>query len=225
MTLTMTACLLCAGALAESGKPFTETFGVDKSELAAFGTNRFCILAPGYQLVLEGKEGRRRTVLTITVLPDRKLVDGVETAVVEERETANGQIVEISRNFLAISKQTRDVFYFGEDVDIYKGGRVVSHDGAWISGMNGARFGLMIPGRPLIGARYYQELAPKVAMDRAEVTSLTGEMSTPAGMFRGCLVTEETSAIEKVRDHKVYAMGVGLISDGQLKLVHYGFAQ
>src|SRR5512145_762299 len=117
-------------------------FAVEKSELSSTGRNPYFILEPGYQLVFEG--GRER--LIISVLNETKMVDGVETRVVEERETRDGKLVEISRNYFAISKLTNDVFYFGEDVDIYKDGKVVNHSGAWLSGVKGARFGLMMPG-------------------------------------------------------------------------------
>ena len=43
----------------------------------------------------------------------------VRTRVVEEVETADGELTEISRNFYAICGQTNDVYYFGEKVDIY----------------------------------------------------------------------------------------------------------
>lgn len=161
-------------------------------------------------------------MLTITVLNETKVVDGVETRVVEEKETENGQLTEISHNYFAISRRTSDVFYFGEDVDIYKNGKVLDHKGAWLSGVAGARFGLMMPGTPLLGARYQQEVAPKVAMDRAEVVSLTEMAETPAGKFEKCLKTEETSSLEKGGGHKLYAPGIGIIHDGELKLVKYG---
>ena len=94
-----------------------------------------------------------------------------------------------------------------------------------MSGEKGARFGLFMPGEPLLGARYYQEQAPSEAMDRAEVVSLSAELTTPAGSFTGCLKTLETTPIEPdSREHKLYAPGVGLIRDGELMLVKVGRA-
>src|SRR3989442_13317689 len=143
--------LICATTFAAAGKEkFKDTFAVDKADLASVGTNRFFVLAPGYQLVLEGKEEGKPIVLTVTVLNETKMVDGVETRVVEEKETINGQPYESSRNYFAISRRTSDVFYFGEDVDIYKGGKVISHEGSWLSGAGGARFGLAMPGDPVV---------------------------------------------------------------------------
>ncbi|MEO7299625.1 MAG: hypothetical protein ABI042_13735 [Verrucomicrobiota bacterium] len=202
---------------------FTENFDVDKSELSSVGTNDFFILAPGYQLVLEGKEDGKATVLTITVLNETKMVDGVETRIIEENESVDGKPIEISRNYFAISKRTSDVFYFGEDVDMYKDGKVTSHEGGWQSGVDGAHFGLEMSAMPLLGARYYQEIAPKSAMDRAEVVSITESFKTPAGKFEKCLKTEETSALEKGTEYKIYARGIGLINEGELKLKKHGF--
>ena len=119
-------------------------------------------------------------------------------------------------------RKTSDVFYFGEDVDVYKNGKVVDHEGAWLSGVNGARFGLMIPGTPLLGARYQQEVAPKVAMDRAEIVSLSATLQTPAGKFEQCLRTKESSTVERGTTYKLYAPSVGLIFDADLKLTKYG---
>ena len=60
-------------------------------------------------------------------------------------------------------------------------------------------------------------------MDRAEVTSLSEKMATPAGNFENCLKTGESSAIESVREEKIYAPGIGLIYDGSLKLTKFGY--
>ena len=201
---------------------WTTDFPVEKDELISTGRNPYFILEPRFQLVLEG--GKER--LTITVLDETKPVDGVETRVVEERETKDGKLVEVSRNFFAISKRTNSVFYFGEDVDIYKDGKVVRHEGAWLAGVKDAKFGLMMPGQVLLKARYYQEIAPKVAMDRAEIVSLRETVKTPAGEFKNCLKTEETTTLEPGgREYKYYARGIGLVQEGSLKLVKYGKAE
>lgn len=198
---------------------WTAEFAVEKSELSSTGRNPYFILEPGYQLAFEGGIER----LIISVLDEIKMVDGVETRVVEERETRDGKLVEVSRNYFAISKRTNDVFYFGEDVDIYKDGKVVNHSGAWLSGVKGAKFGLMMPGEISLKAKYYQEIAPKVAMDRAEIVSLNSTVNTPAGEFKNCLKMEETTPLEPgVKEYKYYAAGVGLVQDGDLKLVRHG---
>ena len=195
------------------------TFDVKPAALVATGASRYFILDPGYQLVLE--HGGER--LVITVLDETKVVDGVTARIVEERETKNGALVEISRNFFARDPVSGDAYYFGEDVDMYTKGKVTSHEGAWVAGIGGAKFGLMMPGRPIVGARYYQEVAPKVAMDRAEIVSIAETARVPAGTFKECVRVKETTPLEPgATEYKVHAPGIGLVQDGDLKLVRYG---
>ncbi len=206
---------------AKEADTFTSTFDVQKGELAATGRNPYFVLEPGYQLVLAGGDEH----LTITVLNETKLVDGVVTRIVEERETNKGQLVEVSRNFYAISKRTNSVFYFGEDVDMYSNGKISNHEGSWASGVDGATFGMMMPGDALLKSRFYQERAPKVAMDRAEIISLDQHLIAPAGAF-DTLKVLETSPLEMLaREYKYYVRGIGLVQDGSAKLVKYGTVQ
>lgn len=204
--------------------PWMQSFTLDVSELATVGENPFFVLKPGYQLTLEGKESGKPVQLVITVLNETKRVGEVETRVVEERETSGGTPVEVSRNYYVINQRTNDVFYFGEDVDVYKHGKIVGHDGGWHHGSQNARFGLMMPGTLLVGSRYYQEQAPGVAMDRAEIVGLTERAATPEGTFDRCLRTKETTPLEPLaREFKLYAPGVGVIKDGSLGLVSHKY--
>lgn len=201
----------------ESG--FTEDFRIEECEFTSTGRNPYFILEPGYRLVLEGEEDGEAVVLTITVLDETEVVNGVETRVVEERETADGELKEISRNFFAICKQSNSVFYFGEDVDNYEDGQVLDHEGAWRAGVDGAKPGVMIPGIVLLGSRHYQEIAPDLAMDRVEIISINEVVSTPAGTFENCLKTEETTPLEPdAIDYKYYAPGIGMVQDEDLVL-------
>jgi hypothetical protein len=199
--------------------PFMRTFTVDKSALRSTGHSPWFSLDPGTVREYDG-EG---THLVITVTARTRMVDGVETRVVEERETNNGKLVEVSRNYFAIEPKSGDVYYFGEDVDMYRNGRVINHEGSWLAGVGGAKFGMMMAGNPVVGSRHYQEVAPRKAMDRAEVVSTTETVVTPAGTFRNCVKIEETTPLEPgVKEYKYYAPGAGLVQDGELKLVKQG---
>ncbi len=213
-------------ALVAQQKPaapaWTGTFDVRPASLGTAGQNPYFILQPGYQLTLEGQEDGTMVRLVVTMLDETKIVGGIETRVVEERETHGGALAEVSRNYFAVDKETGTLYYFGEDVDTYKNGKVVNHEGAWHHGTGGARFGMMLPGLPAPGMRYYQEQAPGVAMDRAEVVSVSETITVPAGTFTRCLKTEETTPLEPgTREYKVYAPGVGLVKDGTLELVSW----
>jgi len=191
-----------------------DTFGVRKSDLAPTGNNPWLTIQPGR--VLELRHGIDS--LTITILSESRTVDGVNVGVLEERETKGGKLAEVSRNFFATDTNTGDVYYFGEEVDNYKDGRIVDHDSAWRAGEKGARFGLMIPGRPQAGDRFYQELAPAVAMDRVEIVSTDETVTTPAGTFEHCVHLKETTPLEGDVSHKWHAPGVGLVKDDDFEL-------
>lgn len=217
--------ILAAAAILAIPAAYAETwqmeFGIKNCNLQTTGRNPYFILEPGHQLVLEGGD----TKLQITVLNDTKTVDGVTTRVVEEKEWKDGKLLEVARNYFAICPQTKDVFYFGEDVDFYENGKVVKHDGSWLAG-NGNNAGLMMAGAPKLRHKYYQEIAPRVAMDRAEVISVDDTCKTPAGTFANCLKVKEGSAIELAAiEYKYYAPSIGFVGDDNLRLIRHGFVK
>lgn len=219
-TVGSLALLLAFGSCRESrhsneSAGYRDTFAVDPKTLGPDGTATYFTLVPGTVRVYRDDD----EIVTITVLGETRVVDGVTTRVIEEREEEDGRLKEVSRNFFAIDAATGDAYYFGEEVDIYKKGLISSHGGAWMSGVDGARFGLIMPGHPVVGDRHYQEISPGVAMDRAEVVSLDEKVETPAGVFEHCLHVRESSPLEKGVSHKWYAPGIGLIRDGDCALV------
>lgn len=216
-----------AGVDVERG--LRDQFPVDRKSLVNTGTGKYWSLEAGRRMAYRSAKG---DTLAITVLHRTIEIDGVRCRVVEEREDAKGEIKEISLNYFAADPKTGDLYYFGEDVDIYDNGEVVAHDGSWRSGVKGARFGLAIPGSPKVGMKYAQEIAPGVAMDRAEVVSISGRQSgqwevgsisgghtAKSGRWDNCLVVRESTPLEKGTEEKWYAPGVGLLRDGDLELV------
>lgn len=225
----LNAFFICANAQNKKTKNketvFTQSLMQQSCEFIATGKNEYFILEPGYQLVLEGKEDGNAVRLVITVLNETKKIGNTITRIVEENESVNGKTIEISRNYFAVCRQTNSIYYFGEDVDNYKNGKVDNHSGSWLAeGKNIA--GLQMPGLPLYGSRYYQEIAPAIAMDRAEIISINETKETPAGKFTQVLKTEETTPLEpKDKEYKYYAPGVGLVQEGELLLVKSGFVK
>jgi hypothetical protein len=81
-----------------------------------------------------------------------------------------------------------------------------------------------MPGHPRLGMRYYQEIAPEVALDRAEIVSLDESLETPAGVFRDALKTQEGSALDLgEREFKIYVPEIGLAQEQALLLAKAGF--
>jgi hypothetical protein len=203
---------------------YTSSFRTEDCTFSATGSNPYFILEPNYRQVLVANESDAGAELTITVLNETREVNGTETRVVEERERENGEIIEVSRNFFAICDETSSIFYFGEEVDDYENGAIVGHGGAWLAGEGENKAGLIMPGTVLQGAKYYQEIAPNIAVDRAEIIETDGELVVPAGSFDDVLVVAESNPLEPgAEELKYYAPGVGLLQEEDLKLVEYGF--
>jgi hypothetical protein len=219
---------------------FTRNFRIEDCTWSSRGDqNPFFSLHPGSRLVLEGEEEDDGKIVNveavITVLHQKKRITfesargetiRLKARVVEERESEEGELVEVSRNWFARCVETSDIYYFGEDVDDYEDGGIVSHEGAWIAGENGALPGILMPGTFLLGAKYYQEIAPGVAMDRGRNVDMGLEVSTPAGTFSDCVAVIDSSFLDpEAEDLKIYCPGVGIVVDEDLTLTEYGQVQ
>jgi hypothetical protein len=227
--------LLPLGAVAQEEVEFTDEFPVEECGFTPFGGNAFFSLMPGRRTyfnnaacVAAGEcEDREDLVITVTRDVKKVWIDDdrerrpVWTRVIVEEEKENNELKEISRNYFAMCVPSRDVYYFGEDVDIYEDGRVVSHEGAWLAGRHGAEPGIIMPESAFIlGQRYYQEVAPGVALDRAEHVATDLEIDLQAGNFDDCVEVTETTPLEPDSEStKVYCPGVGLVVDNELEAI------
>jgi hypothetical protein len=210
---------------------FTTRFPLAACEFKSTGGNAYFSLKPGRQLYLSNQrcvasgDCDELEEVWITVLPETKLVKfrylgrdlAVRTRVVQEFETADGEVDEISRNYFADCNPMNDVYYFGEDVTDGEGN---PEDDAWLAGVDGARPGLIMPDRAfLLGSRYYQEIAP-TAQDRARHAALGVEVDVPAGHFRNCVKIIETTPLEPDEESlKVYCPNIGMVIDEELELI------
>jgi hypothetical protein len=163
-----------------------------------------------------------RQLETIHFASRRGVPITVVARVLEERELEDGELVEVSRNWVARCVQTSDIYYFGEEVDNYEDGVLVDHEGAWRAGVDGAQPGILMPGTFLLGSRYHQEFAPGEAEDRAQHTRSGLTVTVPAGTFRGCVEVAETdplSSTPNAPDVKVHCPGVGIVRDEVIELI------
>jgi len=204
---------------------FTQKFvDLDQCRFRSTGNTTYFPLVPGYQWVLVDRTDKTR--LVITVLNQTKQIRfagrAIDARVVEEKETTDGVLTEIALNYFAICEDTNSVYYFGEAVDFYENGQVVSHEGSWEAGKGGALPGLQMLGTVVQGARYYQEVAPGVALDKAEILSTDGTVRTRAGRFRDVVSIRETNDLDPTSiSIKQYAPGCGFIKDAGLELQSY----
>ena len=169
----------------------------------------------GHQLVLQGKEDGEDVRVQITVLRFFQEVGRPSTRIIEEREWVSGALREVSWNYYA---QAGDgsICYFGEDVDIYNESGSISHDGAWCA-LGANQPGIFLPAELTVGTRFQMEVAPGIAMDEGRVVG-SGPVTVPYGRFTETLRIREFNPLDGDAGFKVYARGVGLVIDDQLKL-------
>ncbi|HLF55832.1 MAG TPA: hypothetical protein VI942_03200 [Thermoanaerobaculia bacterium] len=239
LVLAAASAALPPAASAGEEPEFTSQFFLHRCNWSSVGgQNLFFKLQPGWQLVLEGEEEDESELVDvrveITVLSETKWITfqipggpkrSVQARVVLEREWVDDELVEVSRNWFARCTQTSDIFYFGEFVNNYEDGEISDHEGSWQAGKNGALPGIIMPGRFLLGARYFQELAPGVALDRGENVDMGITITTEAGTFKGCVEVQDTNALEPSEDpdQKIYCPNIGLVKDEEAELVEYGY--
>ena len=229
--VVLLACLVPWSIAAAQTDGFTDRFPIAACNFKPHGGNAFLRLHPNRQLYLSNVrcvgagECDELEELWITVLPETRVIRfedqdrtrWVRTSVLQEFETVDGEVEEISRNYVASCEPMKDVYYFGEDTTDGDGNR---EPDSWLAGVDGARPGVLMPDRAfLLGSRYYQEIAPN-AQDRAEHSAMDVVVDVPAGVFRDCVEITETSPLEPGHESiKQYCPDVGLVRDGDMELI------
>ena len=192
-------------------KPKEWAANIQPSEFVGAVTNPYFPLPSGRTLRYRGETKNGVETLQIEVTYGTKLILGVTTTVVVETHALDGQVEEISENWFA---QDRDgnVWYFGEFSQTYENGSPINSAGSWEAGVGDAQPGIMMQAQPRVGDTYFQEFAPGVAQDMAQVLSTMRSVTVPHGSFSQVLLTKEWTALESNSvEHKSYAPGIGLI--------------
>lgn len=212
---------------------FTKEFRLEDCNFISEGENAHFILKPGYQLVLQGEEEGKTVRFLMAVLPETREISVpgigmVKTRVVQEKEWADGKPIEQAKSFFAICEQTKDVYDFGDEVEVFNEDGSISNEGTWHAGEPDkegvAMPGIFMPGTFLLGARYYQQLADGFSMERGENVEMGMTVTTDAGNFENCVKVLETNTVESdAETEKTHCPGIGLVGEDNLKLVKYGF--
>jgi hypothetical protein len=179
--------------------------------------NLYFPLIPGSRWVYEGKQrgGTERTVVVVT--PDTKAILGVANVVVHDTVSEDGTVKEDTFDWYAQDREG-NVWYFGEDTKELENGVVVSTEGSWEAGVDGAKAGIIMKARPRAGVTYRQEYYRGHALDFAQVVSKSESVTVPAGTYRHVLKTKEFTPLEpKLLEHKYYARGVGVVREATVK--------
>jgi len=179
------------------------------------GANKWFPLIPGTQWVREGTTliGNRtvphKVVTTVTDVI--RQIDGVPTVAVYDLSTGAGQVVQKSLDYFAQDKDGA-VWTLGGTTEQYEAGRFVAIDEAWLSGIDGAKAGILMPADPPSAtAAWSIAQPPEEDGDAAEFLKIQPEECVPFDCFVDVLVIREGKRSALDNEYKYYANGVGQI--------------
>jgi hypothetical protein len=178
--------------------------------------NKWSPLVPGTQMIMEGVANRTGELLEhqviFTVTEVTKVIDGVRTVVLWDRDINQGKLVEAELAFKA-QDNAGNIWNLGEYPEEYENGEFLGAPSTWISGLGKADGGLLMEGQPTIDPTYYmQGLVPPIDfLDCARAVKIGERKCTPMECYKSVQVTHERAPLEPAEGihRKYYAAGVG----------------
>jgi hypothetical protein len=186
-------------------------FEIDPAEFTTDIDNEYWPMEPGTRWTYTETEsdGAALTVVVTVTSETKEVANGITARVVRDTVTAEGEPIEDTFDWYA-QDAAGNIWYLGEDTAEFEDGELLSNEGAWEAGVDGALPGVAVPAHPAVGMKYRQEYYAGEAEDNGEVLAIDATAEVPAGSYGGLLQTKDTSALEPdVLEHKFYALGVG----------------
>jgi hypothetical protein len=180
--------------------------------------NKWFPLAPGKQYTTTGTvtsaEGTTERMVTRSVTGLTKVIDGVKTQVMWDRDYADGELVGSELVFFAQSN-SGDVWLFGEYPEEFENGEFTGAPNTFLSGLSGAQAGMAMQAEPKTGTpSYVQAHAPAVQfLDCGVAVQENQQTCVPTGCYNDVLVIDENNPLEPAVGHqqKFYSAGTGLV--------------
>jgi hypothetical protein len=215
MVVLTTLLLTATGCSEGSSGPTAPTIDpdIDPADFVTRVDNPFFPLVPGTTFSYEAETDQGQETQTVEVLDDTKIILGIAATVVHDRVFVEGELTEDTFDWYAQDKDG-NVWYLGEDTREVEDAEVVSTDGSWEAGIDGAKPGIIMWGDPAahIGEEYRQEYYEGVAEDLGKVVAVNESVTVPFGSFTGCVKTEDRNALEPgILENKYYCPQTGVV--------------
>jgi hypothetical protein len=187
--------------------------------------NKFLPFVPGTTFTLQGTTNAGAVILPhqviFTISDVTKVIDGVRTRVMFDRDISDGVLTEREISFFA-QDDAGNVWNLGEYPEEIDAGKVAGAPFTWMNGLDDAQGGIHMLNRPKKEDDIYlQGWSPSINfLDCAQVDkNLTGQSLTIGGVkYDNVLVTIETSPLVDATSiqYKYHAPGVGIVAVGAL---------
>jgi hypothetical protein len=191
----------------------SEKVDLDPADFTTEIDNPYWPMAVGSRWVYRETDGEgavMRVVVTVTNMT-KQIANGIEARVVHDVVSEDGEPVEVTDDWYA-QDSDGTIWYLGEDTAEYENGKVVSREGSFEAGVDGAQAGIIMPADPKVGQTFRQEYYKGQAQDFASVLSLDARAKVPFGSFDGVLQTKDVNPLAEPKpeiEHKFYARDVG----------------
>jgi hypothetical protein len=212
------AAVLAAGVFvaAADGTP-AEPLSVDPTDFTDPKPNPYFPLVPGTISIYRGTEEDERLLERLTITHETKMILGVTTTIVHDIIWANGLLAEKTTDWYAPDNDG-NVWYFGEATAVYDDqGHVITTEGSWEAGVEGAIAGTIMPADPHPTDAYRQEIYPGHAEDQAWIVQQHAKVRVPYGQVDQVVRSFEWTRLEPhVMAAKFYAPGLGIVRESDV---------
>lgn len=198
----------CSQPLPTGSEPVT----LDPADFVASIDNPYWPMQTGTVWVYrEADASGEQSRVRVEVLPRTKSILGIDATVVHDTVKQRGQLLENTFDWYA-QDVCDNIWYLGENTREYENGEVISREGSWQAGVDGAYAGVALPGEPTPGLEYRQEYYAGQAEDEARVLSIDEQAKVELGHYDNLLMTRDTVPLEpRIQEYKFYAKDVGLV--------------
>jgi hypothetical protein len=192
----------------------------DKTDFPASPTidNKWFPLKPGTvytttgTVAAEDETTERRVTHTVTGLT--KVIDGVKTQVMWDRDYEDEALVESELAFFA-QDNAGTVWLFGEYPEEFGNGEFIGAPNTFIHGITGSQAGIAMPAEPRVGTpEYVQAHAASIGfLDCGRAFQENIALCVPTGCYGDVLVIDEHNPLEPDVGHqrKYYSAETGLV--------------
>lgn len=186
-----------------------EAVDLDPADFTTRIDHPYYPMRPGTVSRFREGTGKHAQRITVKVTHRTTRIRGIRARVVHDVVREDGAIIEDTLDWYA-QDSGGNIWYLGEATEEYEDGHLVSTEGSWRYGRDGAQAGLLLAAAPRPGCAYREEYYAGEAEDRAVVLARGESLATPTGFHRRVLHTSNSTPLEpRVLEQKFYARGLG----------------